>query len=171
MLVAEKDKVSIRVFEETDIERKVGWINDPKIHRFLHYDIPLNYERTLAWFKNKDNTKRLDCIIEFDGTPVGLIGLLNIDKMHNKAEIYISMGESAFMRRGIASCAMKMMVEYAFSNYAVHKVYLNTDGENVAAHRLFEKVGFTREGYFVDDMIHNGRYIDRVRYAIICEEY
>ena len=159
--------VSLRYFEEQDIEKKVEWINNPENNLHLHYDIPLSFENTLRWFHNKDNTRRLDYVVEYDGIPVGLIGLLSIDHFHHKAEFYISMGETGYKKRGIATAASRMLVEYGFKHLHLHKIYLNTDGENTAAHRLFEKVGFTREGYFVDDMIHRGRYIDRVRYALL----
>ena len=167
MFFLKDDPVSLRLFNESDIERKVSWINDPENNQHLHYDIPLEISKTQMWFKNKDNTKRLDLVIEYDGLPVGLIGLLQIDNGNKKAEFYISMGETSFKRKGIATKASELLIRYAFSEIDLHKVYLNTDGENHAAHRLFEKVGFKREGVFKDDMIHHGKYIDRIRYAII----
>lgn len=159
--------VSLRFFEERDIAKKVEWINNPENNRHLHYDIPLCAENTLKWFRAKDNARRLDYVIEYDSVPVGLIGLLAIDHFHHKAEFYISMGETAYKNRGVATEASRMLVEYGFGHLSLHKIYLNTDGENHPAHRLFEKVGFAREGFFVDDMIHRGRYIDRIRYAIL----
>ena len=159
--------VSLRIFEERDIANKVQWINDPENNQHLHYDIPLCAENTLKWFRAKDNTRRLDYVIEYDDVPVGLIGLLTIDHFHHKAEFYISMGETAYKNRGIATEASRMLLDYGFGYLNLHKIYLNTDGENYPAHRLFEKVGFVREGFFVDDMIHRGRYIDRVRYAVV----
>lgn len=159
--------VSLRLFEERDIEKKVEWINDPENNRHLHYDIPLCVENTRKWFHAKDNARRLDYVIEYEGIPVGLIGLLAIDHFHHKAEFYISMGETGYKKRGIATEAARMLVEYGFEHLHLHKIYLNTDGENYPAHRLFEKVGFVREGLFVDDMIHRGKYIDRIRYAVL----
>lgn len=167
MIITEAHEIALRLFEEHDIAQKITWINNPFINQHLHYDIPLSYEKTLDWFHHKDNSKRLDCVIEYNGIPVGLIGLVSIDRSHNKAEFYISMGEPAYMRHGIATYATQLLLDYAFNTLSLHKVYLNTDGENFKAHRLFEKTGFQREGYFVDDMIHRGQYIDRIRYAIV----
>ena len=166
-IVRPGNMVSLRLFEERDIEKKVEWINNPENNRHLHYDIPLCVENTRKWFHAKDNTRRLDYVIEYNGIPVGLIGLLAIDHFHHKAEFYISMGETRFKNRGIATEASRMVVEYSFDYLRLHKIYLNTDGENYPAHGLFEKVGFVREGLFVDDMIHRGKYINRVRYAIL----
>ena len=75
--------VSIRKFEKKDIPNKVRWINDPENNTYLHYDLPLRVEPTEVWFeKNKERTDRYDAVIEADNIPVGLIGLLSIDKKH-----------------------------------------------------------------------------------------
>ena len=51
--------IKIRKFEEADVRYKVDWINDPANNRYLHYDLPLEYEKTLNWFHaNKDRTDR-----------------------------------------------------------------------------------------------------------------
>lgn len=78
--------VTIRKFEKKDIENKIRWMNDPRNNRFLHYDFPLEYEKTLAWYEGiKDREDRYDGVIEADGKPVGLIGLLSIEKKNKKA--------------------------------------------------------------------------------------
>ncbi len=161
------DKVLIRLFERDDIEKKIEWINDPDNNAYLHYDLPLEYEKTLAWFIGKDNLSRLDCTIEYDGVSVGIIGLLAIDRKNLKAEFYITVGNKEFKRKGIALCATQLLVKYAFEELGLHKIYLNVDAENVAACRLYEKAGFVLEGTFEDDIVHHNRFVQRRRYAII----
>ena len=79
--------IKVRDFCESDIDNKIKWINDDKINRFLHYDLPLVKEKTKTWFNNiKNVTNRYDAVIEVDGVPVGLIGLLSIDSKNKKAE-------------------------------------------------------------------------------------
>lgn len=164
--IIDKD-IMLREFQAEDIEHKIEWINNPENNAFLHYDIPINFEKTLNWFENKNNTSRIDCVIEYNRIPVELIGLLNIDKVNQKAEFYISMGRTEYKHKGIATKACMMLIDYAFSKLKLHKLYLNTDGENDIAHRLFEKVGFSKEGEFKEDMWHRGRYIDRIRYGLL----
>lgn len=166
-MLLQKNNVLIRLFCEGDIENKIKWINDAENNQFLHYDIPLSYEKTLRWYRGKDKNTRLDCVIEYDGVPVGLIGLLGIDKVNEKAEFYISMGEPRFKRKGIATTATEIILEYAFKELALNKVYLNVDSENIAACRLYEKVGFVCEGEFKEDMLFKGKLIDRKRYAVL----
>ena len=78
--------VRIRKFERKDIPKKVEWINNPQNNKFLHYDIPLEVEKTQKWFDaNIGRTDRYDAVIEADGVPCGTIGLLEIDKKNSKA--------------------------------------------------------------------------------------
>ncbi len=166
-MLLKNDSILIREFSVLDIENKVRWINNSENNMYLHYDIPLEYEKTLAWFYSKNNSNRLDCVIEYDEIPVGLIGLLNIDRVNNKCEFYISVGEISYKRKGIGLISTNMIIDYAFNELGMSKVYLNVDVDNTAACRMYEKIGFKCEGVFIDDMIRKNKYIDRKRYAIL----
>lgn len=169
MVICQYEEVTLRDFEEHDIPKKVEWINNPENNKFLHYDLPLSVPRTTEWFLKKDNTKRLDCIIEYNGVPVGVIGLLNIDRYNRKAEYYITIGENSYKQKGIATKASRLLIEYAFNNLKMHKIYLTVDARNENAIGLYKKIGFRQEGYFVDDLFHPAcsEYIDRVRFSVL----
>lgn len=169
MKICQYMNVTLRDFEEADVPQKVEWINNSENNQFLHYDLPLEIDKTVQWFRNKDNTKRLDCIIEYESVPVGLIGLLQIDRINMKAEYYITIGETGYKQKGIATKATKAILEYAFTKLKLHKVYLTVDARNERAIRLYEKVGFKQEGYFVDDLFcpRDSEFIDRERYAVV----
>lgn len=160
------EQVSLRKFTYNDILLKVRWINNPDNNRFLHYDLPLTVEGTKRWYENKDNNSRIDCTIEYDGIPVGVIGLLQIDKINQKAEYYITVGESSLKRKGVATKATQLILKYGFETLGLRKIYLNVDEKNVAACALYEKIGFQCEGVFKEDMYFRGEWINRKRYAI-----
>ena len=165
-----RSNVIVRDFEKSDIENKVQWINNSENNQYLHYDIPLNVEKTTEWFYKRDISKRIDCVIEYNSIPVGLIGILNIDDTNQKAEFYISMGETEFKRKGISTIASILMLQYCFEVLSLNKVYLNVDEKNIHARKLYEKVGFICEGVFVKDMFHRGEFINRMRYAIFIND-
>lgn len=165
----ESGHITLRTFTIQDVPLKVEWINDSENNEFLHYNIPLSVEETKKWFENKDPNNRLDCTIEWDGVPVGVVGLLQIDSTNCKAEYYITVGNRAYKRKGIALQATKLILQYAFETLGLKKVYLNVDEKNVAACRLYEKAGFKCEGIFVEDMLFKGKWINRRRYAVINE--
>lgn len=165
------DLVTLRDFKETDVELKVEWINNPDNNQYLHYDIPIEYEKTLRWFHQKDNDHRVDCIIEYNNEPIGVIGLLSIDEDNKKAEYYITVGNTEYQGRGIATKATMLVLEYAFLDLGLNKVYLTVDADNKKACILYERVGMMCEGVFREDLTRHGRLIDRKRYAILRNEW
>lgn len=164
--------IQIRKFDEKDIPCKVRWINDEENNKYLHYDLPLREDKTLIWYKNnKDRMDRIDFTITYQNIPVGLIGLLNIDKKNKKAEYYICIGEKKYKGKGIAYNASKLLIDFAYNELDINKLYLYTEISNTAAQKLFEKVGFQQEGLLRNDLIYNGKIIDRYIYGLILEEY
>lgn len=164
--------VLVRKFERNDIPNKVKWINDPQNNKYLHYDIPLEIEKTEKWFDNNiNNSNRYDAIIEVDGIPCGTIGLINVDRKNHKAEYYIAMGETSLKRKGVSAQASELILKYAFFNLEINRVYLYTETENIPAQRLFEKLGFVKEGCIRQDLFSNGRFVDRFIYGICKSDY
>ena len=169
MIVCQYMDVVLREFEESDVPKKVEWINNPENNRFLHYELPLKVDKTVEWFRNKDNTKRLDCVIEHECVPVGLIGLMKIDRKNLNAEYYIALGEKSHKQKGVATKATKAILEYAFTVLKLRKVYLTVDLNNERAIHLYEKVGFKQEGYFADDQFYpqTEKFIIKARHSLV----
>ncbi len=165
-------QVSVRKFSEDDIKNKVRWINDPCNNQFLHYDLPLEYEKTLNWYlKNQDNTSRYDGVIEVDSIPVGLIGLIGIDKTDLCAEFYITLGEQNYKGKGVAKEASLKILEKAFTEYGLKKIFLYTEKDNLFAQKLFSATGFVQKKLLKGHIIYNGRKVDRYLYEITSDEF
>lgn len=172
MIIGEKMLVTIRKFDKSDINNKVKWINDSANNKFLHYDIPIEVSKTEKWYDlNSKRRDRFDAIIEYNGIPCGITGLLSIDTRNKKAEYYIVMGERSLKGKGIATEATKLILEYSFFELNLNKVYLFTEIDNILAQKLFYKVGFKKEGYLHQDLFHNGKYLDRFVYGITKSDF
>jgi RimJ/RimL family protein N-acetyltransferase len=165
-------RITIRRFEREDIPKKIEWINNPENNQFLHYDIPLEIEKTQKWFDdNIARTDRYDAVIVADGVPCGTIGLLNIDKKNCKAEYYIAMGETNLKGKGISTRASKLILDYGFYELGLNRIYLYTETDNIPAQKLFEKVGFQKEGCIRQDIVSHTKFVDRYVYGICRCEY
>lgn len=165
-------EIAIRKFKEEDIPYKVKWINDNENNKYLHYDLPLREDKTLVWFKSIEERKdRIDYTITYDGEPAGLIGLLNIDYKNKKAEYYICLGGEKFKGKGIANIAFDLFIKESYQSFKLNKIYLYTEVENISAQRLFERIGFVKEGLLKHDLIQNGLKVDRYVYGLFVEEY
>ena len=170
--VDEEMAVSIRKFGYEDIPTKIRWINDSENNRYLHYDLPLEVEKTQLWFEEHNmKTDRYDAIIEVDGLAVGLIGLLSIDNKNKKAEYYITIGESQYKGRGIAKKASELLIDYAFDALGLCRIYLYTEADNVAAQSSFERIGFRQEGLIRHDLYSHEAFVDRFIYGLTKDEW
>ena len=159
--------IVIRPFERCDVPLKVRWINDPCNNTYLHYDLPLTEEGTYRWFDAiQGRTDRVDLTITLDDVPVGVIGLLSIDKENRKAEYYITVGEQDAKRKGVASEATRQLFDLAFQTMGIDRIYLYTERENAAAQRMFEHVGFKKEDLLIGDLTYRNRVVDRYVYGI-----
>lgn len=164
--------ISIRRFNENDINYKVKWVNDPENNKYLHYALPLRADKTLDWYNAvKERKDRADYTILCNDKPVGLIGLLNIDYENKKAEYYIMIGEKDYKGKGIAEAATNLLLTVSYNEYGLNRIYLFTRTSNLDAQKLFEKIGFNREGLLKDDIIHNGCPIDRYIYGLDLDAY
>ena len=165
-------EITIRRFERSDIPKKVEWINNPENNQFLHYDIPISIEGTQRWFDSHlGESTRYDAVIEADGVSVGTIGLLCIDRKNLKAEYYIAMGETSYKGKGVAKAASRLILQYGFEALGLNRIYLFTESENIAAQKLFESVGFRREGVAKEDIRKSEGYADRILYGILRADY
>lgn len=159
--------IALRKFEEKDIPYKMQWVNDPSNNRFLHYDLPLELEKTKKWYHlNIGRTDRNNTVIKVDGVSVGLAGLLSIDDKNRKAEFYILIGNRDYLGKGIAKQASFLILQHAFKSLHLNRIYLFTECDNVPAQKLFKKIGFQKEGLLKNDLFYNGRYVDRYCYGI-----
>lgn len=165
-------KISIRPFKREDIPYKVAWVNTRENNRYLHYNLPLKVGKTEKWYEGVlERTDRFDATILSDGIPVGVIGLLNIDQVNQKAEYYILIGDCMQKKKGVATKASELILEYGFSTLGLNRIYLFTEVGNIPAQRLFEKIGFIREGTLHSDIKSHGQFVDRIVYGLLNKEW
>lgn len=169
-------RVKIRPYQEKDIPLKVRWLNDKNINKYLHYDLPIDGIGEKSWFeKTRGDRTREDYVIEHldkkEYITIGLIGLIHIDKKNKKAEFYISIGETALHGKSIGFEASVLFIEQMFHKYDLNKIYLFTEEANLSAQRLFEKIGFIKEGLLREDLIYSHKSVNRFFYGLLRREF
>ncbi|MEI3611393.1 GNAT family N-acetyltransferase [Pseudogracilibacillus sp. SO30301A] len=166
--------VYLRLMEEKDIPYRVKWINNPEIRHTLNFDYPISEVGTRKWLHSvASNPGRRDfivCDIETD-KPVGYGGLLGIDIKNGKAESYMGIGEKNLHGKGIGFEIRKILLDYAFKELNLNKVYAYVWKENMPMIKLNEKVGFQIEGLLRQDVLSHGEKRDRYIMGILKDKY
>ena len=161
----------IRKIEKSDLQLRVDWMNNPKIYSSMHFDLPVLLENTVRWFENNQtNNHRSDvCFVEKDEI-VAFGGLTSIDDVLKKAELYIFVNPDSH-KSGIGTRATKLLCKYGFEELDLHKIYLLTNENNVAAIKVYQKCGFILEGRLRDEYMAEGGYMDRLYFGLLKTEF
>lgn len=63
------------------------------------------------------------------------------------------------------------LLNKAFNEYGLHRVYLTVFADNESAIHLYEKCGFIKEGQLRKHIYKDGKYVDWCLYGILAEEF
>lgn len=164
--------VLLRPLASGDLRRCVKWFSDPEVTYFLGRAAGITLAEEERWFREYEG-KRDEQIfaIEVRGSHVGNVGLHKVDRDHRKADLGIVIGESDLWSKGHGTDAIRAVLRYAFQALGLHKVSLDVLEYNHRAIRVYEKVGFVREGVRREDVYKDGRFVDVVRMGILDREF
>jgi len=109
----------------------------------------------------------VDFAIVADGKAIGGIGIvLQTDVERISAEIGYWLGEK-YWNKGIVTEAVKQMLDYAFANFPLQKIFAPIFDFNISSQKVLEKAGFEREAILKQGAIKNGKIIDLHYYSYI----
>lgn len=159
-----------------DAEGMLEWMHDPTINCNFRFDAAAyNLEQAKDFIlKAKDaykEGKTYHWAITEDGKEyLGTISLKDIDLENKNAEYAICLRKCA-MGKGIAYEATQYVLQYAFSELELHRVYLNVLSDNEKAIHLYERCGFQFEGEWKEHLYLKGKYRSLKWYGIQKEEW
>lgn len=160
----------IRNITEDDLSMRVKWMNHPNVYSSMHYDVPVIIEKTVLWYKNNiGNKSRADVVFEENGSIVAMGGLTGIDQTLKKAELYVFVDPTR-QSKGTGTKATALLCKYGFDNLGLNKIFLVTNESNLAAQRVYEKVGFKLEGRMRKETFVDNKIEDRLYYGLFLEE-
>jgi RimJ/RimL family protein N-acetyltransferase len=135
-------------FNEIFLESSWGWLNDPEI-RLLTDTPDFTKDQQYLWYKG---LSRRDDYLVFgvmeDSSPIGVVGLKNINKNKGQAEYFGYIGEKKYWGKGIGTLMMKKMEIIAKEKYNLSEIVLYVITENLRAIKLYRKMGYCQNESF-----------------------
>lgn len=163
--------IHLRKLLPKDADFMLEWMNYDENKTIFQKDFSkMTKEGVLAFIDNSfTESDHHFAIVDDDDEYLGTISLKNIDMLNKNAEYAISSRKKA---RGTGSNALatKQIVEYAFKELKLKKVYLNVLSTNVRAKKMYIKSGFVYEGTFKNHLFINNKFEDLEWYSIVNEE-
>ena len=165
-------QIRLRRLEEKDIPGMLEWMHDPEITRWFRFNADaMNEEKAKAFILSSfDETNRHYAVTDDTDEYLGTISLKEIDRKNSHAMYAISMRACAG-GTGAALEATKQLLEIAFDELGLERVYLNVLANNERAKKFYQKAGFRYEGRFQKHLKLHGEWYDWDWFGILKEDF
>lgn len=103
-----------------------------------------------------------------------MIGFADLDEVswtNRYAWIAIGIGDPAYRGLGYGREAMTLLIDCAFRELNLHRLQLTVFSYNTPAIRLYERLGFTREGVHREALLRDGERYDMYLYGLLAREW
>jgi RimJ/RimL family protein N-acetyltransferase len=160
----------LRPWAPEDLGNLVLYADNYNVAKFLtgHFPHPYTEKDGRRFIGMAMSGKPLNIFaIEVNGVAGGGIGVHPQQDIHCKtAELGYWLAEP-FWGQGIVTAAVLEMVEYAFGNFDIVRLYARPFSNNKASQRVLEKAGFELEAIHRKSIFKNGELLDELVYAIV----
>jgi ribosomal-protein-alanine N-acetyltransferase len=143
--------------------------NNRNVSRYMTADwYPYSLDNAVKWLSYVLDPATPDhsFAIEVNGESVGSIGLILPEGPSLEGEVGYWLGEP-FWGRGIATDALRAMVEHAFTEHGLVRLKAVVFAPNVASVRVLEKVGFALERVVEGAAVRDGIVLDDLVYGLV----
>ena len=143
--------IRLRALEPEDLDLLFSVENNPEFWEVSSTQTPFSRALLQKYIDNAHmdlyEAKQLRLVIaeQDSGTAMGIVDLFNYEPMHQRAGVGVLILEQ-FRNKGIATQALKLFIEYAFTHLELHQLYANVLSDNMQSIRLFENLNFEKIG-------------------------
>jgi len=170
----EGERVYLRPYNLDDIDRYYQMLFQPEMRRLTGTQTTWTREQIIRYLEEKmeDRSSVLLLIaLRENDCVIGDIALQDIDRNNRSANIRIAIDQAEQQGKGYGTEALKLMLDYGFGILNLHRVELNVFAYNERALRVYEKLGFKKEGVQRDALYYHHRYHDSIWMSILEDEY
>ena len=171
------ERLRLRPFTRGDVEAVFAYRSREDVARYL-FDPPLSREecalavqqRTTQLGLEAEGDRIILAVETLDGVLVGEVSLI-------WRSVEARQGELGWIfhpdhqGRGYASEASARLLELAFTEADLHRVYARCDAGNAGSWRLMERLGMRREAHFREHALFKGGWDEEFYYAILRREW
>jgi RimJ/RimL family protein N-acetyltransferase len=169
-------RIRLRSLSRDDLPRLWEFNNDLEVELAGGGDppTPQSLERLQAEFDQdagKGGRDGAAFAIEADGKFIGQCALFNFNSHAQTCELGITIGDKAYWGQGYGRESIALLVDYAFRQRNLHKVWLQVHARNARAISAYVACGFREEGRLRAHVWSNGQYDDLLMMGLLRAEW
>jgi diamine N-acetyltransferase len=170
-MMLEDGNIKLRAPEPEDLDVFYEWENDTVLWPvgctlipYSRYDL----KQYISSSKDLYETKQLRLVIEKkpEKEAIGTIDLYDFDPYHRRAAVGIMIDRNQ-QKKGLASEALALFCNYAFSFLKIHQLYACIPVDNEPSRRLFARCGFHEKCTLSDWQLTHEGYKDVLLVSLI----
>ena len=168
------EKVIIRSMQKSDLPMVVQWKNDSEIGLMVRGTIlqtNINTETRRFEKSQRDFDSIRLTIDQRDGKPIGFIVISELDKLNQKANLGMLIGEKSLWDKGYGTDSLVTLINYLFNDMELNRIGLEVFDYNIRAQKLYEKLGFVKEGIQRQGLFRDGKYSNVIFMGLLKDEY
>ncbi|MCA9876189.1 MAG: GNAT family N-acetyltransferase [Thermomicrobiales bacterium] len=177
MVELRTDRLLLREFREEDWPALHAVESLPEVARYQHFD-PRTPEESRAYVlgasesvqETPRTTYDLAVALPGDDRVIGRCGLGITDEAQREAVLWYTLHPDAW-GHGFTTEAARAVVDFAFRELRLHRVWAECDPRNVGSWRVLEKIGLRREGHLIENVWLKGEWCDSLLYAVLDREW
>ena len=167
------ERVYLRPTEPEDADLVSSWYEDARVATIMG-DLPISRARRRARYASvepdEDFYRFVICRLE-DDVPVGRTDLYDIDKLNGSCGLGIAIGDPALWGQGLGTDALNALLDFAFGQLRMERVWLDTEPTNQRAQAAYRKAGFDVEGVLRRAWYQDGIWKDDLRMAVLRDQW
>jgi len=163
--------IKITKFKKSDLHLIWKWRSDNRVNMYIRPGRRTLDEVQEWYLEHFSGVKNLIYLVSYDDNPIGYFTIEGIDKVNRYCEFGIVIGELDYHNKGIGTSAVCMMLEKAFGEMNMHRVFAGIEEGNIPSIRCFMKSGFALEGRLREAKFADDRYNDILLFSILGHEW
>ena len=161
---------TIEDLTQQHFELVANWLSNRQINRWLTAEWRDKVATTVLIAVMLRNKKNRVFLVRWNGEPVALTALADIDSADATAMVWYLLGDLTLSGRGIASSALKQMARKCFQEHKLESLYAWVMEDNLASAKVLQKAGFREAGRLRRAACSNGHRVDRVYFDLLASE-
>lgn len=164
-----------------NLERMNAWFNDATLQYYDDDDPPLeapqSLEKTRVILERMMSRTLEDGILHYgihkrgSGEFIGYGMIAHIDQYNRRCDLGLTLGEKQEWGQGYGHETLQAVIEYCFTDLGLNRVGAALYEFNRRSQRLFEGLGFTREGVLRQYVVKDGTFKDEWHYSLLRAEW
>ena len=164
------DQIMLKILQPSDVTpRYVSWLSDSLVTRYSdnqYRDPSLSSQKEYVQLCVENPSIMLWGIFS-ENLHIGNVVLDNLNFRHSRAEITYLIGDRNFWGKGIASYAVRHVINYADKVLGLHKLIAGVAEPNIASIRVLIKCGFIQESRRESHLVYNNTRLAQVDFKLI----